>query len=56
MAPTGGVDNMLGTNALTIALPTDEDEEDGATPRPKFDFSDLQFGSNYPEETGKKKK
>ncbi len=34
----------------------DEDEEDGATPRPKFDFSDLQFGSNYPEETGKKKK
>ena len=25
VAPTGGVDNMLGTNALTIALPTDED-------------------------------
>lgn len=24
VAPTGGVDNMLGTNALTIALPTDE--------------------------------
>ncbi len=25
VAPTGGVENMLGTNALTIALPTDED-------------------------------
>ena len=24
VAPTGGVENMLGTNALTIALPTDE--------------------------------
>ncbi len=24
VAPTGGVDNMLGTNALTISLPTDE--------------------------------
>lgn len=34
----------------------DEDEEDGATPRPKFDFSDLQFGTNYAEDPGKKKK
>ena len=25
VAPTGGVDNMLGTNALTISFPTDEE-------------------------------
>ena len=33
-----------------------DEEDEAATPRPKFDFSDLKFGTNYTEDTGKKKK
>ncbi len=32
-----------------------DEEDELTTPRPKFDFSDLRFGSNYEDEGGKKK-